>query len=565
MNDVDAVQAQIARNMLESGDWVTARLDGVAYLEKAPLTYWLIAVSYLAFGVHDWAARIPFALGAVALCWLVCRFGRWAFSPEAGMCAGLALATCCGLFLFTRILIADILVTLTITASIYGYMRAIEGREEESRRWALLGAAAMGCGVLLKGLIAVVFPVGTVLVYLVVSGGWRSKEVWRRVHVVGSMGLVVGIAGPWHILATLRNPPYFDFSLESRPGQYRGFFWFYFFNEHILRFLGRRYPRDYNRVPVIWFWLLNVVWLFPWSVFFPGVVGLDYRGEGRAERVRRLMVCWVGVVLVFFSFSTTQEYYSMPCYPALALLVGSVLAKGGAWVRGGMKAAGVIAGAGAVGVVVLLYAVRGVGTPGDISVALRQNPELYTLSLGHIRDLTLGAFAYLRWPLVVAGVGFLVGLVGVWRGRGMRKVVWLGVMMVVVAHGARLALVVFDPYLSSRALGEALKRAPAGELIVDDQYYAFSSVFFYAHRKGLLLNGRVNNLEYGSYAPGAPKVFIDDGEFAGLWRSGRRYYLVASASARPRLERLVGPDKLHVVASAGGNFLFSNKSMAGSA
>src|SRR6267378_8062551 len=84
MDDVDAVQAQIARNMLESGDWVTARLDGVAYLEKSPLIYWLIAISYAIFGVHDWAARIPVALSAVLLCWLTFRIGAWAFSLRAG-------------------------------------------------------------------------------------------------------------------------------------------------------------------------------------------------------------------------------------------------------------------------------------------------------------------------------------------------------------------------------------------------------------------------------------------------------------------------------------------------
>src|SRR5579885_1707296 len=105
MDDVDAVQAQIARNMLDSGDWVTARLDGVAYLEKSPLKYWMMAVSYMLFGVHDWAARIPVALAAVALCWLTARIGGWAFGGRAGLYAGMALATCIGLFLFTRILI----------------------------------------------------------------------------------------------------------------------------------------------------------------------------------------------------------------------------------------------------------------------------------------------------------------------------------------------------------------------------------------------------------------------------------------------------------------------------
>src|SRR6516225_11905974 len=112
MDDVDAVQAQIARNMLTSGDWVTARLDGVPYLEKGPLIYWLIAFSYKIFGAHDWAARIPVALSAVALCWLTAAMGIWAFGKRAGFYAGLIMATCVGLFLFTRILIPDVILTL---------------------------------------------------------------------------------------------------------------------------------------------------------------------------------------------------------------------------------------------------------------------------------------------------------------------------------------------------------------------------------------------------------------------------------------------------------------------
>src|SRR5438477_8205613 len=89
MDDVDAVQAQIARNMLESGDWVTARLDGVAYLEQSPLKYWMIAVSYEIFGVHDWAARIPIALATILLAWVTARFAAWAFGRRAGLYAGL--------------------------------------------------------------------------------------------------------------------------------------------------------------------------------------------------------------------------------------------------------------------------------------------------------------------------------------------------------------------------------------------------------------------------------------------------------------------------------------------
>src|SRR5580693_8738773 len=126
MDDVDAVQAQIARNMLDSGDWVTAHLDGVAYFEKSPLKYWLIALSYKIFGVHDWAARLPISLSAVILCWLVFRMGTWAFSARAGMYSGLAMATSVGMFLFTRVQIPEAALATTIALAMWAFLRALD-------------------------------------------------------------------------------------------------------------------------------------------------------------------------------------------------------------------------------------------------------------------------------------------------------------------------------------------------------------------------------------------------------------------------------------------------------
>jgi hypothetical protein len=278
-----------------------------------------------------------------------------------------------------------------------------------------------------------------------------------------------------------------------------------------------------------------------------------------------LALCWAGFILAFFTFSTTQEYYSMPCYPALALLLGSAAASEGGWLRWGTRVVAAVATLGAAAAAALLWIVRGMATPGDISEALNANPDTstYTLSLGHMGDLTLASFAYLRWPLALAAAALAVGAAGAWarwkRGPAVPAAA-LAVMMVLFFHAARLAMVTFDPYMSSRPLAEALNRAPDGTLIVDDQYYTFSSVFFYTNRKALLLNGRVNNLEYGSYAPDAPKgVFIGDGDLARLWRDTRRYYLVAERPATARLERLVGKDALHVVKESGGKFLFTNQ------
>ena len=166
MDDVDAVQAQIARNMLASGDWVTARIDGIAYLEKAPLIYWLMAISFKIFGPYDWAARIPVVLAAIALAWLTAAFGTWAFGKRARILCRL----------MHRHLHRIVPVHAhsdsrrdgdrVMTLSMWAFLRAIDEEEPRPALWAVLFAASLGVSLLLKSLIGVVFPLAACVVYL---------------------------------------------------------------------------------------------------------------------------------------------------------------------------------------------------------------------------------------------------------------------------------------------------------------------------------------------------------------------------------------------------------------
>src|SRR5579872_1226029 len=558
MDDVDAVQGQIARNMLSSGDWVTAHLDGVAYLEKAPLIYWLMAFSYKVFGSYDWAARIPIALSAIALAWLTAAFGIWAFGKRAGFYAGLIIASCIGLFLFTRILIPDVMITLTVALAMWSFLRALDEEEPHPRFWSVLMAGSLGVGLLLKSLIGIVFPIAAGVIYLLVTRQGVSARTWKRLHPFSGALIVLLIAAPWHVLAALRNPPYFVFTLHSGPGQYHGFLWFYFINEQLLRFLNLRYPRDYNTVPRLYFWLLHLVWLFPWSVYFPAIATLSFKPVDRSGQTRLVALCWVGFVLIFFTFSTTQEYYSMPCYPAIALLLGSAMATGGAWIRRGTRLLAVIAACAALITLTLFFLTRNFPAPGDISQALSQHPGAYKLSLGHMQDLTLASFAYLRMPLLVAAIAFCLGALAIWKLAGQRAFLAAALMMVIFFHAARMAMAVFDPFMSSRPLAEAIMKSPEDTLIVDHHYYTFSSIFFYTNRTALLRNGRFFNLEYGAYAPGAPDVFIDNSQFKDVWLKPERSYIVAKQNVVPELESLVGSDHLNLVALSGGKVVMTN-------
>ncbi len=558
MDDVDAVQAQIARNMLSSGDWTTARLDGVVYLEKAPAIYWLIAISYKIFGATDWAARIPIALSCVGLALLTTAMGVWAFGRRSGLYAGLVISTCIGLFLFTRILIPDVMLTLNIALSMWAFLRVIDEKEQRPRSWAFALAASLGVSLLWKSLIGAVFPIGTAIIYLFVTGQLFSAKIWKRLHPISGVAIALLIAAPWHILATIRNPPYFAWTLHSGPGEYHGFLWFFFINEQLLRFLNLRYPHDYNTVPRLWFWLFHLIWLFPWSVYFPAIAKLSFKPVDRAGRMRLLALCWAGVVMIFFTFSTTQEYYSMPAYPAMALLLGCAIADNGVWIKRGTRVLTVICAMCAIAAFAILYMVRGLPAPGDIFSALNEHPSVYTLSLGHMEDLTLASFAYLRLPLLVAGIAFLIGALGTIRAKKLAFVA-ATLMMVLFFHAARLAMVTFDPFLSSRPLVKALDHSPEGKLIINHHYYTYSSVFFYTNRTGLLLNGIFNNLVYGAYAPGAPDVFINDAQFKNLWQASDRYYLFAQQSDLPRFQQLIAPAPPIVVATSGGKVILTNR------
>ena len=268
MDDVDAVQAQIARNMLQSGDWVTARLNGVAYLEKSPLIYWMMAVSLSIFGVHDWAARIPLAFCTIALCWVTYRIGRWAFGERAGFYAGLVHR--------------DMHRSVSLHpdpdsgchphrddhARHVGVLRALDESEPQSALvgmlWAAIGDRTTAEGTdrggfsRWRGASSICCSRGS-------FAGSRGSGCVRFTGIAIALGDRRALARP----GDAAQSAVFRFHMHSEPGQYHGFFWFYFLNEHVLRFLNMRYPRDYNTVPRHLFWLFHLLWLFPWSVYLP--------------------------------------------------------------------------------------------------------------------------------------------------------------------------------------------------------------------------------------------------------------------------------------------------------
>jgi len=236
------------------------------------------------------------------------------------------------------------------------------------------------------------------------------------------------------------------------------------------------------------------------------------------------------------------------------------MAEDSSWIRLGNRLLGVVCAAALAAAVFILINDWSMAAPGDISRALAQHPERYTLSLGHMGDLTLASFAYLKLPLLIAAFALALAVCATFLRPGRWCYLLMALSMVLLFNAARVAMIAFDPYLSSQPLAQALKGAPPGRVVIDDQYYTFSSVFFYADlKRAKILNGRVNNLEYGSYAPGAPDVWLTDAQMPAYWSETRRTYLLAERPRVPRFEKLLGRDRLHIVKESGGKLLFVNQ------
>lgn len=272
LDDVDAAHAQAAQHFAENGDWVTAKINGIRYIEKPPLPYWLVAIVYRVAGENAFATHLPNALAMLGLAALAWRWARRAWGARAGLYAGLAVLTSIGPFLFTRFIIPESILSLFLLFSLYNFLICLEVNRTNRIYWTW---AILGFATLTKGLIAPVFFAGAAIPYLWLTGQWRR---WRSLRLGTGILLFLAIAAPWHILAGIANPDQGN-AVGNHPtvGNVHGFLWFYFINEHVLRFFGKRYPHDYNKLPFAAYWLVQLVWLFPWSLFLPAMVATVWR------------------------------------------------------------------------------------------------------------------------------------------------------------------------------------------------------------------------------------------------------------------------------------------------
>lgn len=559
-DDADSTHAEAAREMLTRGDYVTLHINGVRYLEKAPLMYWLVAGSYKVFGVNEFAVRVPTMLAMLGLVLLGTSWSRLAFGDRAGIYGGLFIATTVGYYLFTRILIPEAILSLFIAVSLYCFLTGLE--KAQGWRW-YAGYASLALAVLTKGLLALVIVGMTVVIYLVLTGEWRR---WREFRLPTGLLLFFAIATPWHLLAGFRNPR---------------FFWFYFVNEHFLRFLGKRIPKDYNKLPGYLYWTLHLVWLFPWSIFLPVAVRRiirDYRaaknspephGPDFRYRSQLIWVVWGAVTLLFFAFSTNQEYYTFPAYfPIVMLIVGAMAEEEergrGRWLTYTAAVLAVISVAASAVLISGLWSSRHLPYVADIGSLLAQpNPSEDTLSMGHMLDLTGRMFASLRLPAILAAVVLVIGPVLALVLRAKRKHIastWTTAATIAIFFiAAHIALVRFDPYLGSKSIAAriATEAKPNDRVVIYGDQAFGSSLLFYLKRPIELVNGRTTSMWFGSTYPDAPHIFIDDSELLKAWRSSGRVFLFVPEYERSRVDALLTGPK-YVVSEQSGKVVYSN-------
>jgi 4-amino-4-deoxy-L-arabinose transferase-like glycosyltransferase len=567
MDDADSEHAQIGREMLARHDFVTMHVNGVRYLDKAPLPYWITAAGYSILGVSEFSARLPLTLFALAsllaVFWLGCEMAR----ERAGFFSALVLGTAIGPYIYTRFEIPDIMVGFWLILTVHLFWRILE--QENPSRWLCWSLALVtACNVLTKGLIGIAFPVLIIGGYLLLTGNLRHL---LRMKLISTTAVFLAVAAPWHVLATLRNPA---------QGEAKGFFWFYFINEQIYRYLNLRVPRDYDKVPLLIFWGLLLVWIFPWTFYLlSSLRQVPLRPSRWRERLEKepraglLLAVWALAVLVFFSFSTRQEYYVLPSLPALSLLCGLWLncedasEPGSPLRRSGLRSSIAMLVLGVAAFVICLSIVT-MSPPApanaDFGDLLKKAPEMYKLSMGHLFDLTMGAMSVFRWPLILTGVGFLAGTFFNWlfrrQGSPLRGNLAICVMMVVLFQAVHMALTVFSPVLGSKPLAMAIEKEyrPGDTIVVNGQYSLASSVNFYTGVPLHMLNGLVNDLWYGSLFPDSPQVFEDDASFAKLWAGpGRVFFIATKAEGVEKLKLL--PVPYYEVARSGEKTVYSNR------
>ena len=298
--------AEIAREMLVTGDWVTPRYNGYKYFEKPPLQIWATASAFNIFGVGDWQARLWTALTGFLTIVFIGFTGARIYSARAGWLAAVALASSPMWVIGGHINSLDMGLSAFLVAALCSLLLAqTSSNKTHSRNWMWACWAFMALATLSKGIIGIAIPGMVFAVYSITAWNWK---IWKRLHIISGSILFLAITAPWFVLIAQRNPEFLEF---------------FFIHEHLQRFTQTAHSRT---GPIYFFLPLLLLGFLPWIAQVPGAIAQTWRERNREFSSGWLLTCWFVVILGFFSISQSKlPGYIIPLFPALALIVGSQL------------------------------------------------------------------------------------------------------------------------------------------------------------------------------------------------------------------------------------------------
>jgi 4-amino-4-deoxy-L-arabinose transferase-like glycosyltransferase len=474
--------AEIPREMLSGGDWVIPHLNGLDYIEKPPLQYWATALMYRLFGVSEFSARLYTALTALGTVALIGLLGARIGGRETGWRAAAVLAGMIMLIVLGQLITLDMSLTFYMTASLTGFLLA-QRPGEASLKWMLMAWIGAALGVLTKGLVAAAIPAAVLVIYSLCS---RDVTPWRSLKLSWGLPLFLGIAIPWHWLASLRLDDFLQFFVV---------------HEHFARYLTKIADRQ---EPWWFFGMVFLIGTVPWTVPALRVILSGWRDRALQGQFAPTFFLWIWVlfVLVFFSLSDSKLMpYILPAMPALAVLIAMLPIA--TLKRDFLITAMLTAGVGLGLLVASFY------LPALIPASA--NRPYFLLLAKPLREvaallLASGVFVWVQGARDATRAGVFLG-VG-WCLAGL-----------LLMKAATLVAPVYSGIDLARALPPADRDAPLYSVRTYDQ-----SLAFYLQRTVMLVGYR-GELDYGlRRAPNGEIADVD--EFLRLWDSQTRAYAV---------------------------------------
>ncbi|HZP59437.1 MAG TPA: glycosyltransferase family 39 protein [Opitutaceae bacterium] len=522
--------AEIPREMVATGDFVTPRLNGVKYFEKPPLFYWCVAASVNFFGDEEWTLRAWPAMFALAGVLMTYAAGRALYGRTVGLTAAVVQATSLFYFALAHVLIIDMAVSVLISGVLFAFIIGVQaepGRRRRALFYALYVSAALAT--LAKGLIGFLLPGAVMFLWLLIFREWRRL---RPIYLPTGALIFLAIAAPWHVLAELAN---------HSPVKEHDFLWFYFVREHWLRFAT---DVD-NRVAPFWYFIpIVLAGLFPWIAFLVQSLRHNLQGGWAARRgnaVAWFCIVWAAFIFVFFSLSHSKlAPYILPVFPPLALLIGRYVAlgwevPGEAPLRGGFRAY-----AFAAGVMAMALFMVWARLPAD-KLSPAQRAALTPLISVLVSVLCTG--------------GFLVPWLALRRGVrvGLRTLVAATAVFFVVVVAA--LPIVLDRTTKPLAL---MLRA---ELKPGDRVFSYHEFF---HDLPFYLGRTIGTVEYrgemdfGTAAEDHADRYVNEASFRRLWAGPGRVFVVARK--RDAMKLFADPAfRYKLLAERNDDILFSNQ------